>query len=539
MQSLLIILWFIWELKYILFWLYLWQLKEYHVGRFLDHFNTHKGKKLIASLEQCIKLSLLIFLFVAREFTPFLITILLLVYAVEAVLFARSVFYRTAKKPILTFKTIVLIISCLVLLVEFFGLIANWQDLAVAKALLLWDLFTPVIISLVVLLWQPLAVFTINRKLKKARSKLEKIKNLSGLKVIAITGSYGKTSTKEFLTTILSQKFNVLSTKDHQNSEIGVANSILNDLKPSHKIFIAEVGAYNKGKVKQVCKMLKPDLGIVTGVNGQHLSLFGSMDNLLSAEGGGELANALKDKGILFVNGENKHCVDLYRTFSGQKKIYALDNKIVDANIWANEISMQKDSISFLALEKGENTNHIVHFNVKVLGRQNVQNLLGAIIVARQLGMSLEEISQSAKNIKPQQAGMVVLEGKHGLQIIDSSYSSNPDGAKADLDYLSVFSGKKVVVMPCLIELGKKSAEAHKEIGKKIGQICNLAIITTKDKFVELKNGAMEAGMKEKDILLCDKPEEINSIITVFCKSGDAVLLEGRVPKSLINLLTK
>ena len=91
--------------------------------------------------------------------------------------------------------------------------------------------------------------------------------------------------------------------------------------------------------------------------------------------------------------------------------------------------------------------------------------------------------------------------------------------------------------MPCLIELGKKSSEIHEKIGKKIGEICDLAIITSKDKFAEIKKGAVEAGMAEKDIVLCDKAQDIYSIITLFCKAGDADLLEGRVPAGLLKLL--
>jgi UDP-N-acetylmuramyl pentapeptide synthase len=93
--------------------------------------------------------------------------------------------------------------------------------------------------------------------------------------------------------------------------------------------------------------------------------------------------------------------------------------------------------------------------------------------------------------------------------------------------------------MPCLIELGDKSTVIHEKIGRKIAEICDLAIITSKDKFKEIKKGAMELGMPEKDILLCDKPKDIYSTITLFCKSGDAVLLEGRVPQKLIDLLNK
>lgn len=412
--------------------------------------------------------------------------------------------------------------------------------------LLLFDIFAPVIVSVIVLLFQPFFVLARKIILFRAAKKMDNIKSVSPLKVIAITGSYGKTSTKEFLTTILSKKYKVLSTSQHQNSEMGVAQCILNNLGISHQVFIAEVGAYNKGKVEEVCSILKPDIGIVTGVNEQHLSLFGSLENLLSAEGGRELASFVENNGLLVVNGDNKYCLDLAKRFSaeggsahdgnGQMKIYSESNKTLNSDIWSDDITVHKNFISFVAIDK---SGELAHFNVKVLGEHNVQNLLGAIIVAKELGMDFGEISEACNDIKQEQGGMVLKKDSNGINIINSSYSANPDGVLADLNYLNGFEQKKVIVMPSLIELGKKSAEIHEKIGNKIGQICDKAIITSKDKFAELKNGAKEAGMEDSRILFSDNPDDIYSMITLFCKAGDAVLLEGRVPGELIKLLMK
>ena len=539
--------WFVWMLKYTLFWLYLWQLKEYHIGRLVDHFKTSKGKKVLFSLEQIFKLVLVVFLLFTKDIFSFIFSITVLLYFGEVLIFVRVIFKKSFKKPVKTFKTLFLTLVSFSALVLFLIWNSNYPQSDQILWLLIFDIATPVIISAIVLLFQPFFVLARNLKLKKAKAKLEKIRQLSKVKVIAITGSYGKTSTKEFLTTILSKKFKVLSTSAHQNSEVGVANCILNDLKPSHEIFIAEVGAYNKGKVKEVCNILKPKIGIVTGVNGQHMSLFGSMENLLSAEGGGELAEFLIKDGTLIVNGDNKYCLNLYKNFSsnpstssGQAKLYSLSNKVIDADIWAENITVHKDFISFIAIDRHREA---THFDVKVLGKQNVQNLLGSILVAKQLGMTFGEISEACKNIKQEQAGMTLKQEKHGINIIDSSYSANPDGVFADLDYLSVFTCKKIVAMPCLIELGKSSAEIHEKIGKKIGEICDMAIITSKDKFKEVERGfnsviPAEAGIQSR-IILIEKPEEIYSAITTFCKSGDAVLLEGRVPAGLMKLLNE
>ena len=535
MYILLSSLWLIWIIKYVLFWLYLWQLKEYHIGRFVDHFRTIKGKKLIFGAESALKAILLLCLFLFPEYFGVFFYATIFIYFYEVILTFRGILNKSIKRPKVTKKTLFLNAISFTIVGIFLFNISKTEDIFIQPvALLSFDLLTPVIISIVALCLQPLTVLLRNKTLKNAENKLEEIRNASGLQVIAITGSYGKTSTKEFLTTILSQKFRVLSTREHQNSEIGIARSILEELKPIHQIFIAEVGAYNKGKVKEVCTMLKPQIGVVTGVNEQHLALFGSMENLLLAEGGVELAKILNKDGTLFANGDNKYCLALYKKFTGNKKIYSLNNNTIDSDIWSRDVSVHKNSISFIAQDKFGN---MAHFGANVSGGQNVQNLLGAILVAKELGMTFEEISNACENISEKHSGMTLIKGKHGIEIIDSSYSANPDGVYADLNYLSIFPAKKVIVMPCLIELGLKSSEIHEKIGTQIGKICDLAIITSEDKFEEIRKGFDETKKPNAKILLCDTAKDAYSAITLFCKAEDAVLLEGRVPGGLINLL--
>ena len=296
------------------------------------------------------------------------------------------------------------------------------------------------------------------------------------------------------------------------------------------------MAAYKKGEIELLCDIAQPKIGVVTGVNEQHLALFGSMKNLLMAEGGGELSKSLPKDGTLYVNGDNKYCLYLYKNFAGQKKIYSLSNKMIDSDIWSDSITVHKDSISFLAINK---LGDLAHFGVNVLGKQNVQNLLGAILIASELGVNFGDISDACKDISQKSAGATLKKGKHGINIIDSSYSANPDGVIADLEYLSIFPGKKVIVMPCLIELGTKSSEVHEKIGRKMGKVCDLAIITNKDKFKEIEKGFRKTQRYKGKCVLCDKPQDIYSMITLFCKEGDTVLLEGRIPAKLTKLLTE
>lgn len=526
-------LWLIRTIKFVLFWIYLWQLKEYHIPRFIDHFRTAKGRQLLFKGIPLIKYLLFGILLVNVYYFPWVLNVLLVAYLAEVILFGLQIIKHNFKKPVFTIKTILLTIISFIVTGGYLFIITSYIQNShwFLFLLLLFDILLPIIISCIVLVVQPAFVMQRNRILQKARQKIAGFKNLT---VIAITGSYGKTSTKEFLTAILSEDYNVLSTPEHKNSEMGIAQTILNDLHEKHDIFIVEMGSYAKGGIELLCSIAKPRIGIVTGVNQQHLALFGSLDNLLSAEGGRELENNLPHDGLLVVNGDNKYCLDLYKKTTINKKIYTTKPHTVAADIRAEDIHMFEDSLSFVAITAKKEA---IHIGADVLGKQNVQNILGAALVAKELGMDLESIAKACTKITPHQAGTTKSLGIHGITIIDSSYSSNPDGVMADLDYLNVFKQKKVVIMPCLIELGKSSEEIHQQIGKKIAEVCDLAIITTKDYFEAIRQGAIMHSLDSKKVILCENSREIFNAVTTFCKEGDTVLLEGRVPGELIRLL--
>ncbi len=526
--SLLLFLWFIRDIKYVSFWLYLWQLKQYHSGRFLSHFKTEQGKKLISNPLQIAKILLIIVWILTEALSLENISLLLmpalfLIYFVEMIMYFRAVFYKRAKFPKFTRKVTFLFLVNLFVIINFPSVVSLVSKTAfgLGFAILLFDVLIPVVVSGIVLLFQPISYYYRLSLQKKAKIKINNLK--SGLKIIAIVGSYGKTSTKEYLNTILSAKYKVLSMREHQNTEVGIPLAILNDLRQEHEIFIAEIGAYDKGTIKRTCEFLQPNIGLVTGVNEQHLSLFGSMDNLLSAEGGQELLECLPKGSLLVVNGENNYCMDLYNKANIDKIAYTFNQ--------AQDVIVKEDSVSFSF------NNQMVKLGI--LGKHNVLNLLGAIQIAIKLGMSAKEIAESLKRIDDKQNSLRIYTSKNGVKIIDSTYSSNPDGVIADLDYLNIYPGKKVVVMPCLIELGKEAGNVHNRIGEKIARICDLAIITTADFYQELKNGAMGTGMKEDSVCLLRDVDSIISKIISVCGTNDVVLLEGRLQPGILTELKK
>jgi len=558
----LIFFWFIRETKAILFWHYLWQLKEYHIGRFIDHFRTEKGKRIFLNTLFFLKIFLL-FLFLTTRPGLVIIYVLLVLYLFESVKAAKDFFQKRLLKPILTKKTGVLIFTGLVL--GIFFIFFNWSKPLpnFTLRLLIFDILTPAITSGIILIFQPLTILVRNQIIKKAKAKRAKFKDLI---VIGITGSYGKTSTKEFLATILSEKihpvksreagispkaklFNrvkVLKTAEHQNSEVGISQCILNDLKPEHEIFIVEMGAYNRGGIKLLCDITKPKIGILTGINEQHMATFGSQENIIKTKF--ELIESLPEDGIAIFNGDDELIMSNVKVqmsnLNVKSKIFCSTKGKTD--LWAQDIRLEKEQVSFKVFSRDGDS---ADFKVNLFGAQNIENILLAATVAKELGMSLKEISMACEKIKQKQSGVkLIKKTKDGLNIIDATYSANPDGVISHLEYLKVWPGKKVIVMPCLIELGKASKEVHKRIGQKIGEVCDLAIITTKERFKEIKEGAIENGLQpshhhpaeggplsKENILFLQNPNEIYNLIKNFNGPNDIILLEGRVSKEIFD----
>jgi len=427
------IVWFIREIKAISFWLYLWQLKEYRAERFLDHFRTDQGKRIFLNKLFIGKLSLFVFAAIFLSLNPepdtrlfdllvvnelsFIIAmvlgmILFLVYVLESAKMMRDrsrnkVLGPMPTKKIVVLRSVLLAITLLFIALPTVAAVTDWlfwiwkfyPNLYVG--MLGYDLLTPMIVSVVVLGLQPFTVFARKRTLAKAKAKRATFKNL---KVIGITGSYGKTSTKEFLAHILSAKFVVLKTPEHQNSEFGVANTILRSLTDEHEIFVCEMGAYKKGEIKALADVAKPDIGIITGVNEQHLATFGSMENLLSAEGGEELIRALPKDSVTIINGGSEKLKNYLKELKKANKSTRF--VVTGEDIQAKNVKIEKKKISFEA--EG------AKFEVPAYGGHNVENLLLAIAAAKSIGMNPEEIAKAARTMPLELSALKVSKGLGG-----------------------------------------------------------------------------------------------------------------------------
>ncbi len=531
-------LWLVVFTKKISFWIWLWQLKEYHVGRFLDHFQTYKGKQLLLNPLLLIKLAAAFAIYFYSE--PIVAYGIIGIFFLEFLFTIRGFSKRKLRIPVLTRKTSVILsagISMELLVVSFlYG--ARASLVKTTAILLAFDILVPLVASFLVLVFQPLAVALRDQVLKTAKRK---IRGADDLLVIGVTGSYGKTSAKEFLAAILSKKYKVLKTAEHQNSEVGISNCVINDLKDEHEIFVVEMGAYNKGGIKLLTNIVNPKMGILTGINEQHMATFGSLQKTIQAKF--ELVESLPEDGLAILNYDDKNIreqnIKDYNHKIKNVKYYSMADKTVD--MWAENVNVETRSLSFKARSKDGDE---ADFQINLLGAHNIYNILAASVCAKYLGMSLAEISKACSNIDPQQSGLQIKEGVNGLNVLDATYSANPTGVMSHLEYLKLWPRKKIIIMPCLIELGQASKEVHEKIGEKIAEVCDLAVITTRDRIKEINKGAARfsragSDKKQLEVVFMEKPEEILEKVKNFSDPEDVVLLESRVPGKVISGLIK
>ncbi|MDP2820889.1 MAG: UDP-N-acetylmuramoyl-tripeptide--D-alanyl-D-alanine ligase [bacterium] len=539
-----VIFWTIVFAKKIIFWTYLWQLKEYHWARFKSHFSTHNGKKAIFNFLNFFKLILIIFpgiLFVLslqpnQEFFVLYLFLISLIFAAEGIVFLKNLFAKSFAFPKITLKTLIILFLGFLTLFSAIFISFFFDPESFFYYLLLADFFAPLIISFLVFIAHLIAIIWRWNLIKQAMEKRQKFNRLL---VVGITGSYGKSSTKEFLYAILKNHFNILKTTANQNSEVGISKCILENLNENHEVFICEMGAYSKGGVRLLSEIAKPKIGILTGINEQHLSVFGSQEKIIATKY--ELIESLPQEGLAVFNGDNAYCQDLYEKTTGisEKIVFSEIPKNLTAikfwlwrDLWAETIQEEKDCLKFKLCSKEE----ALEIKTKILGKHNIANLLMSVVVAKQLGMTLEEIAKEIENLSPELGAIKLKKTKDGLNIIDSSYSANPNGVLADLDYLKNWPGKKIIIMPSLIELGKTAPSIHYKIGEKIAETCDLAIITTRDYFKDLKTGA-ENKNKDIKIYYSSNPREIKKILTDLDFLSDVILLEGRSPENIKNMI--
>lgn len=346
------------------------------------------------------------------------------------------------------------------------------------------------------------------------------IKEMPKLKVIGVTGSYGKTSVKFYLGKILSAKYNVLVTPESYNTTLGVVRTVRENLRPTHEVFVCEMGAKSLGEIKEICDIVHPSMGVITSIGPQHLETFLSLENVIKTKF--ELEESLPLDGVIFLNTDNEYIAG--RSVIAEKVSYGIES---EAQYRARDIKVSERGSEF-KLTGSDGAEY--SFTTKLIGRHNVLNITGAIAVADRLGVPMEDIIMQVRRLESVPHRLQLIKNGSNL-IIDDAYNSNPSGARAALDVLSEFEGLKVLVTPGMIELGEKQYELNHEFGRQAAEICDFVVLVGEKQTKPIFDGLISAGYGEGKII---KTSSINEALTAVGNlktyQRKVVLLENDLP---------
>ena len=390
-----------------------------------------------------------------------------------------------------------------------------------------YDVFTALIFYTMLLPWLILLVNRLNAPIQKAINRKfikeaeNKIKAMPELTVIGITGSYGKTSVKFFLTELLSGKYNVLCTPRNFNTDLGVTRTVREELQPVHEVFVCEMGARYEKDIQTICDIVHPKYGVITAIGPQHLETFGSMDTIVKTKF--ELYDALPADGMAFLNYDNEYILH----HKGDKpQIGFGESEQADVRLLSMELTVH--GTDFAVSIEGKT----VQFHTELIGYHNILDITAAIAVAHKMQVSNAELQRRVRRLHPVEHRLQLLPKRGRVSIIDDAYNSNPQGFHGAIDTLRRFEGKtRVLVTPGMIELGAKEYELNKQAGRYATTGCDYIILVGKKQTQPLLEGVREeTAFDQSHVQQVDTLQDAWKIIPTLPGEELVVLLENDLP---------
>lgn len=355
----------------------------------------------------------------------------------------------------------------------------------------------------------------------------------SGAKVIGITGSYGKTSTKHFLAHILGGRYKVLPTPKSYNTLMGVSLAINNELDPKfgYDFFIAEMGAYIPGEIAEIAQLTKPQISIVTAVGPQHLERFGTLENIVKAKY--EIVEGLPPDGLAIFNGDNPYVLGMAERGYPHNRILISREDLSQARITAHNIEQSASGLKFDVFDRQTNEQH--PFQTRLVGLHNVTNILLAVGVARHIGLSLAEIGMRVASLEPAEHRLNVSTLPGGITVIDDAYSANPVGAISALEVLKLYeSGRRIVITPGMVELGALQEEENYKLGTRLPDYATDIILVGKEQTEPIQRGVRDTDFDPNHLLVTETFEEARGWFQTQVKAGDTVLFLNDLPDTYL-----
>lgn len=490
------------------------QLNSYRNERYVRWFNNSNESTTTNRILCCVAL----FAILVRQF-PFygmgsmaIICVAIVGISLLRVKYKKPLVFTSRAKRI--YGVMIALSTIIAGGLSFFGL--YWTSVA----LLVMLVVSPMILLLANILLSPVEK-SINKKYYNDAARI--LKSMPDLQIIGVTGSYGKTSTKHYLYRILQEKFDVVMTPGSYNTTMGVIRTVREYLKPYNEVFIVEMGAKQPGDIKEICDLVKPQIGIVTAVGEQHLESFKTVERVQQTKF--ELIDSLPADGLAIVNDDFEYVAN--REVNNVKIIRYGVRNTENCSYVAKDIVVTARGTSFTVVyPDGE-----IKLQTRLVGECNISNLVAAVAAAINLGVEPQKIAYAVEKIEQVEHRLNMKTTAGGVVIIDDAFNSNPTGSKMALEVLGSFTdGKRVVVTPGMIELGDRQSELNREFGRAIAKNCDIAIIVGEYNREAIVSGILEAGFPEENIIEAATFTEAQSRLLPMLKAGDAVLYENDLP---------
>ena len=507
------------------------QLESYQFPGYFRTLRRNSIKCILPGLTLSVLLTLIYILFFLVFHLPQPVTLIAagLILIAGGYLIGKSLSEKKAKKA-LTYTPRIKRLYCtafLILTVLLFVLL-NGIDPSAPKqtgniirtvSVLAFPVFLPLWIALCGLLAWPLEKAISEMYFRDAQRIL---KSRDDLIRIGITGSWGKTSVKFILGTILEEKYHTLVTPASYNTPMGVTKVIRTRLEPSHRVFIAEMGARHVGDIREMCRLVHPQIGIITSVGPQHLDTFKTIERITKTKY--ELIEALPQDGSAYFADDEDICRRLYDKTTVHKAISGLDR---DYNsVWAENITYSAQGSQFHLCTREQS----VMCHTELLGELNIRNILLCASVAMDLGLSMAQISRGITRIKPIEHRLQLIRHPGGINVIDDAFNSNIRGAIQAFHVLKQFPPDRIVVTPGMVELDKQEYELNVRFGEEMADCCDRAILVGKKRSEAILTGLRKRGFSEEAVIVVSSLEEATHKLRTISKPGDIVLFENDLP---------
>ena len=383
-------------------------------------------------------------------------------------------------------------------------------------------LLAPELLVLANLLVKPVQAMDNRRFVTRARKRLAEVDPL----VVGITGSYGKTTTKNCVAAVAELRGPAYPTPASFNSFLGVVRAINEGLQARHRTFVVEMGAYRRGDVAELCELTSPAIGILTAIGPAHLERFGSLDETELAKG--ELAEAIPEGGALITRADDERCRRAAQRSGGSVRLFA-PAAHPDADVWAEDVEMRDGRTVFRLCTRDGSSAQV---KARLLGEHNVANLVAAACAGLEMDLPLDAIARALAKVQPPPHRLApIVNSAAGVVVIDDAYNSNPQGAAAALDVLASHpADRRLLVTPGMVELGERQEEENRLFGERAAAVCDLIVLVGPEQTAPIRAGLEAAGFASDSLHVVAGAGEAQELLARTTRRGDVVLFENDLP---------